>query len=810
MQIIMADLRYTWRRVRRQPGVTIFIILLLAVGMGGLTTVFNPIYATIFTPLPFPQPDQLARIGGNIPMFSSNFGNLENKNEEVIGRIFSNTTPYNQFDEYQIRVPDTGKLLEVTALTVRGNFFETLGVKPLMGYGCGNTENGWVVSHRFWRSELMQKNDVIGSNVLLPDGSSSPHIIGVMPESFRFPYDTDIWMCRSIVFGEGTQFIGRLRPGVSVGWAAEELKTIDTSRTPEDFLGMMVRSGRDGPILESLQIYLYGDQRPMLRMLGVTAALFLLLVCAGVVNILIAQGVKRKQEIATRLIYGATRRDLVFQMLRETLPLVVIGGLAGLWLSEMASAWTWAQMPSLRGGAVYVPVKIAFWASLVMVITLIGGLIPSMYATSLDLNTYLKSATGGGKRMFFTTQELLVGVQLSLALALLIGMGLLIRNIVFNVDVPIGWSSRDIAVVTVQQPGYPGTAIEMADIRYEGLNQDIKRELQAMPEVMTVGMLTPIPFSTDAIRSSRRRTLVSLSKLDLQNGITQEFSAAYSRNSLGVSNLSVSPDGFDVLGIPLVLGRNFTEADATKLNVIGHGSASIINQAFAERLWPGENPIGKTFYQLDVPYEVIGVVRNFHHFPGNRDFTPAKYNPSMVRGQKTKFLIRLRPDVSFQNFQSNLRRQFSGFALDWVDAQPLNKYVKDATVNQRMMLNLLAWFAVLGIVVSGLAVYATAALAAKARTRETGIRMAIGAQASDILKLAFWRGIRAILLGLPFGLFVAWILARVLTGFIVDVNVGDPFAWLISCAILLVIAAVAALIPALRASRINPIDALRE
>ena len=210
------------------------------------------------------------------------------------------------------------------------------------------------------------------------------------------------------------------------------------------------------------QIWLpiYGDQRPMLRMLGTTAILFLALVCAGVVNLLIALGARRKQEIATRLVYGATRGNLIFQLLRETLPLVVIGGIAGWWLSEVSGALMWAQMPALRNGAVAVPVKIAFWAALVMVVTLIGGLIPSLYATSLDLNTYLKSADGG-KRRFLPAQEILVGVQLSLALALLIGVVVLLRSMMFNVDIPIGWASRDIAVVSVIHPrtDFGGTSV---------------------------------------------------------------------------------------------------------------------------------------------------------------------------------------------------------------------------------------------------------------------------------------------------------------------------------------------------------------
>lgn len=197
MQIIPADLRYAWRRARRQPGITLSIIVLLALGMGGITTVFNPIYSTIFTPLPLPQSDQLMRIGGNIPLFRTAAGRFEH--EETLELIFSNIAAYHQY-QAKIHIPDTGKQLTINALLVSEDFWGTLGVKPLMGYDLNRTENGFglIVSHRFWRNELTKRNDAVGSHVLSPDGSPLP-IIGIMPEGFNFPFDTDIWQWKKAV-----------------------------------------------------------------------------------------------------------------------------------------------------------------------------------------------------------------------------------------------------------------------------------------------------------------------------------------------------------------------------------------------------------------------------------------------------------------------------------------------------------------------------------------------------------------------------------------------------------------------------------
>lgn len=211
--------------------------------------------------------------------------------------------------------------------------------------------------------------------------------------------------------------------------------------------------GNAGPAIQSLRTILYGDRRPMLLMLGSVAVLFLLLVCTGVINLLITQGTCRKSEMAIRLIHGATRQNLVFQLLRETLPLVIVGTLAGTWLSAATSAWLLVEFPALHGGEVVLPVKMMFFSTLVLAVTIIGGLTPALYTTGVDLNTYLKSGSNSRRRfgpVSFSMRELLVGIQLSLSLALLTGMGLLVNSLMFHVDVPISWSSGDMLAVRVE------------------------------------------------------------------------------------------------------------------------------------------------------------------------------------------------------------------------------------------------------------------------------------------------------------------------------------------------------------------------
>ena len=824
MRVLWTDLRYAWRRALRQPGVTLAIIALLALGTGGVTAVFTPIYSTLFAPLPFPQPEQLVRIGGDIPLFNIFQSRFEK--EESLERIFSSISAYLTSDQNistisqaRIRIPETGKHKEVYFSLATEDFFETLGVKPLIGSGFSRKENrdGIIISYRLWRDQMMRADDAIGSRISFQMFSGvkplSWTIVGIMPENFDFPGNIDIWQCsrggQPWGVSDATQFIGRLRTGISSGQAAEGLKNID-------FNPAAGITGSGGAVLQPLQTFLFGDQRPLLGILVTAAILFLVLVCAGVVNILIAQGARRKQEIATRLIYGATRRNLIFQLLRETLPLVVIGGLTGWWLSEITSAWLWTQFPMLHGGgtvAVPVPVKMAFLMALMLVVTLLGGLIPSLYATRLNLNTYLKSTVAGGRR-FFSSREFLVGVQLGLALAMLIGMCVMIRSMMFRVDFPAGWSSQNIAVLSTHPlDDVTGMTPDESRARNALSFRDVQSELSAMPEVLSVGYLSPVPFSGEA--ASRSRWPMPVSNTLLPQGQARPSGAP------AAIYAEAGPGEFDVLGIPFIAGRPFTENDVANrvefMNTAGYGrngGVAIINQALAQLLWPEENAVGKIFYDRTSSYfEVVGVVRNYHQTPGSNDFIPTIYTPVTGSDQYFQYqlLVKLRPGTLLNNFQSNVRRRLSGLAVvpTEFDVQPLSEHVKDAMANRRLTLQLLGCFAILGVIVSSLAIYATATAMAAARKREMGIRMAMGAQFWDILRLAFWRGIRSIFVGLPLGLFLAWILSRILSSFLVQVNVDDPLAWIVSCAALLGITIIAVLIPALRATRVNPLDAMR-
>jgi len=800
MKFLWMDLRYAWRAARRSPGVTISIIVMLALGTGGVTAVFNPIYSQVFAPLPFPQPEQLVITGGDVRgLFNVYQSSFENRDE--LDRFFLKLTAYGSWISV-IRIPDTGNFKEVLPVLATEEFFETLGVRPLRGAGFSRNNNNdeIVVSNRFWREELNGADDAVGSQIQMNNAFVS--IVGIMPENFDFPTGTDIWINHKTGRGwrgDALWLMGRLRPGITPGRIEEELRAVN------------------GPALQPLRTVLYGERRPMLLMLGSAAILFLLLVCAGVMNLLVTRGERRKSEMAMRLILGATRRNLVFQLLRETLPLVVAGALAGLWISEIAGMWLHARFPLLRGGEVVVPVKMAFFATLVFAVTIIGGLTPALYVSGVNLNTYLKSGSDAKWRFFsFSVRELLTAAQFGLALALLTGVVLLVNSLITNVDIPITWSSRDMVAVHVDVAAeFPSTGSRDALIRREMFYRDFQDNLSAMPEVAVSGIFVPIPFSAQAVYAGRNMTVrVSKTQSSEQEEIT--------RVTAGYAN----PEGFKMLGITLIAGRFFTPAETANeteflstlrsldrekilaLRDAGFVRAAIINQYLARQLWPEENAVGKIIYDMYAfANEIVGIVQDFHQTVDNKNIVPVIYHPADNMATEQRFLVRLNSGALMQDFRRRLSSLETGMVK--IGVQPHGDVLSKSMANMYMTLQLLGIFALLGITAAGLGVYATTSLMMAAMNREMGIRMAMGAQIWYILHLALWRGTRAIIIGLPLGLFLAWILSRILSGFLFQVKTEDPLAWITSCALLIGITIIAALIPALRASCANPADILR-
>lgn len=800
MNSLLVEWLLKFSKAFRISGDNLLIVILLALGMGGVAAFFMPAYSLLYAPLPFPQPDQLVRVGGSIPLFKASDDSFVNR--ELMGRIFSNITAYVAPANSRIkaRIPDMKKDVDARILQVSEEFFETFGVQPVRGYGFRNKENNEiVVSHRFWQKELLGTDDVIGKTILIRDNAALL-IVGVMPEYFDFPAGTDFWRNANGGWSNDTflrtQFVGRLRSGVSSEQAASYLESLEFEYDPyyaNTFGGI-------GPVLQSLTIVFHGDQFPLILILGTLAGLFLLLVCVGVANYQIARGIRRKSEMALRMAFGATRWRLICQLMYETLPLALMGGAAGLVLAGYADIWLQKQFPTLKGGEVAFPVVIVFFAALVIVVTIVSSLIPAFRTTNVELNTLIKSSSGS-KRRFFSSREVLVGVQLSITLALLIGSGVLVRSMRSQIDSPAAWSPQNKIMVLISTPR-PKSPEERA--RRMMFYQDAQRQLEQAPGVLSVGSLYPVPLTPSAKFVSESIMPSALISKDKPSSVKEENQPL--RECL---QGTVSSNGFDLLGIPLLLGRPFSETETIEQSQTDR--KVIINRTLAEYFWPGENAVGKVFYDgISSWNEIVGVVSDFHLVGNSNIVRPMFFRPAFIDLSNPNFIVKLHPSASLANFQTNARRLLTDLNADvWLEVRTMQEHVLESTTNKRLTLNLITCFALMGIVVSGLGMYATLAWMVSLRTKEIGIRMAVGAKSIDILRLILLRSGRVLLIGFPCGLFGGWVLARELNSVLFQVRPNDPIVWIISCLFLTFIVIVAALVPALRAIRVSPMDALR-
>jgi hypothetical protein len=843
MWSLWMDFCHGWRVFRRAPGVALWTIILLGLGTGGVTALSSPLYWLVLAPLPYPHSEELVRIGGNIPLFDTSTNAFQKR--ERLTPILSHVTAYAPvFFPTRARPSSGGPSEGVAVEGVSPEFFETMGVRPQMGRSlAGESVNASVVvlSDRFWRRELRGARDVIGCPILF---EGHPYVVvGVMPEGFEFPARTDVWAPLGAVFYDvlNVESVGRMHPGLSLAQAAGRLKSIGYTRGDR-------KRGRGGPVLESLQSFLRGDRRPMMWMLWTVSVLFLLLACAGAANLLLARGVRRRPEMVMRLVLGAPRWRLIRQLLTETLVLAAAGALLGVWLSTLAGRWVETRLPELRVPRVFVPSTGPAVLGLALAVTILCGLAPALHATGRDLTSPLKLGSTGIRvsragRRAFTSHEFLAGTQLGLAMVLLIGTSLLLRSLSAMLSVALGFEPQNVAVLRTSLPLLPelteaaenyvqqhhldrskgipakdAEALERAlaparkaeSLRNVLFNREARQRLTALPQVVSVGVLSPAPLTLDA------------EKLHQMVRVCTKVSPAVDSWASGVSCLpgSASANAFDALGIRLLAGRTFSAEDAAGRLPMEVGrpddgraesGVAIINEALARSYWPKENAVGKQFYFGLTPRTVVGVVSNFHQGLFDSNVTPAAYFPSTDTGEENSFVVKLRPGSSLTQLDQDAYRSLLALAPDLPHPafSSLQELKRSASANLRLGLPLLACFSLLGSTVAGLGVYAAAALMAAARTREMGIRIALGATAGQVRRLALWRSVRLALVVLPCGLLAGWGLAHTLSHLLFRVKPSDPITYVASGGLTGVIALVAGLQPALRLGATDPAKSIR-
>jgi hypothetical protein len=834
------DLCGAVRGIKRAPGSAAAMIVLLALGMGGVTALFGPLYSLVLRPLPFPHSERLVRIGGSGLSMDMYANHTFFKNRRSYDPILSGLMAYSVDKD---TLSGGGPTEEIDVATVTQEFFSTLGVQPRLGAGFpvdpkvgydydSSDIPGVVVSDQLWRTRLQSTRDLSKSFITL--GGTRFAVLGVMPPSYDFPSGVQVWNAGHLPLENIIQ-VGRLRPVVSMMQAQAGLKVLNIRDTRS--------SGGSNPTVESLHDFLLGDRKPLLWILSAVSLLFLALACAGVANLLLARGVRRRPEMVMRAVLGAERGRLIRQLLAETLLLAAAGGVLGLAFSAVAWHGLQSLVPEIMQDAgSFSPATIALVIALTLVVTILCGVAPAFHATGADLNSSLKAGTNSlsgatSRRRFFTAHELFAGGQLVLAMILLISTGLLLRSMAARLNYPLGFQPKNVAVVHValpyppaaravndnywkQHPGGPRThaAEEEFQQATESTNEAVvaqkelfyreaTRRLTETPGVVSVAVMDPPPFTKGTYD-----ILFGLGESDhLVGGEKHPRMVAWGLRR------EVSVGALPLMGIHLLAGRDFQPSDIPspddwKILDYHHydkmprsTQAVIVNESFAHSAWPNQNPLGKTF-KYGFPETVVGVVADIHESRENPKILPTLYEPyttSTTFGGEVTFLVKLRPGTKLASL-------IKALPPSDVDAAPPTALpLEESLGSLRIALALLSCFSVLGIVVAGLGVYATATLMAASRTRETGIRIALGASAEQVGWLTLWRSVRMALLALPLGALGAWGLGLGLKHWLFQVGVTDPASYLISAAILLAISLASGLKPAIQAATTDPSTAIR-
>jgi putative ABC transport system permease protein len=808
MTNIWQDIRYGWRMLWKSPGFTLIALLTVALGIGANTALFSVVNAVLLRPLPVAQPGALVNLWGTNPQGgepreSASFLNFADWRDQ--SHVFASVAAYtNTFAT--LTGHDTPEAID--GLSVSPELFQTLALQPIVGraFTAQDTQadnSPIVISQELWQRRFASRSDIVGQAITL-DGQPRT-VVGVLPAGFRFPFDAvsgkDFWTPLdpndelNVKRGVGyLNVIARLKPGVTLQQAQAELDTI-AHRLAEQYPEH--NTGRGVQLVSTYEEVVGGVRTALLVLLG-AVGFVLLIACANVANLLLARATRRQREIAVRSALGATRWRVVRQLLTESLLLSLAGGVGGLllalWGVDVLRSALPEDVPRVREIALDGRV-LAFTLGVAVVTGLIFGLAPALAATRLDVNEALKESgrdAGGWRRN--RVRSFLVVAEVALSLVLLVGAGLLLKSFVRLREINPGFKPEPVLTYSVALPtAQYGTPAEQTRFFQQLLTQTA-----SAPGVNATGAIFPLPFSGDNARGN----------------FEIEGQPANQGDAPSALSYIISPDYLRALDIPLRKGRGFSERDtASAPRVV------LINETLARRYFAGTDPIGRhlvvsSIADLDKPAtcEIVGVVGDVKHDGLDAEPEAEYYLPYqqstlpfmtlVVRGMNDK------PTALAANARAAVAQLDKDLPL--TDVKPMSDWLAASVAPRRFNMLLLGGFALLALCLATVGIYGVMAYAVAQRTHEIGIRIALGAQARDVLRLVVGQGMLLTLIGLGVGLAGAFALTRVLATLLFNVKPTDPLVFAGVTLLLALVALVACYIPARRATRVDPMIALRQ
>jgi predicted permease len=804
MGTVWQDLRYSLRMFRQSPGFTAVVILSLALGIGANTAIFSLTSAVLLKVLPFREPDRLvmlwedASFAGfprNTPS-PANLADWKAQSESFEGMAALSIRSFN--------LTDGGEPLRLEARAVTADFFPVLGVNPALGRAFTPDEdrpgggNVAVISHALWQGRYGGEPNIVGRDILL--NGEKRTVVGVMPARFQFLDEVDVWVPLALSPQEwanrGRHYltvVARLKPGVTLERANADLRTV-MARIRRDHPD---EAGRTDAYALALDEQVTGGVSKQIVLLLVAVGFVLLIACANIANLLLSRAAARGREIAVRLALGAERGRIIRQLLTESLLLAVIGGASGL----LFAAWSFAFLRQL------IPAEMALTTSLELDAQTLGftlgvsilagllfGLAPALQAARSDINEALKQGGGragtsaGSRRL----RSAFVVAQVALSLMLLVGAGLLIQTLY---RLHSQYSTLRPASVLTLRTELPRTKYREHAARVAFYNNVLER-VRRLPGVASAGYTTSVPLvwkgGTSGFMPEGRQPLPGLS---------------YDAN-----HRQVSADYLQTMGIPLRQGRYIEERDGEQSLPV-----AVVNETMARQYWPGEDPVGKrfSFGEKDDPWiTVVGVVADVRQMGLDEPVKAEMYLPFKQVGYIAFYAPRelvIRAAVDPTSLVAAVRREVQ--AVD--PQQPVSHVRTMAEIlgvesgEQRIAMMLLAAFAALALLLASLGIYGVLAYFVAQHTPEIGIRMALGAARGDILALVLRKGMGMALVGVAVGLGGAFALTRLMQSLLFGVSASDPLTFAGVALLLVAVALVACLIPARRATRVDPMVALR-
>ncbi len=792
----------------KSPGFTLVALLALALGIGANTFIFSVVNALLLRPLPFPDSDRITSILAKDPdtgtLYSSyslpNFEDIRDRNQ-----VFEHVAALNMSTEF-LRSGEEPERLR--GAYVSAELFPLLGVKPLIGRTFSSDEersgsgNFIVISYDLWQRRFNGDPKII--NQLLVIGSRPTTVLGVMPEGFKFPVGArlvDFWMplISSIPPGaraaRGAVYLGlfaRLKPNVSLAQAQAEMNLIANNlatQYPAANTGLNI-------VPVSTHERLVGKIRPALLVLLGAVALVLLIACANVANLLLARASVRQKEIAIRTAIGATRWRVVRQLLTESLLLSILGGGAGVllafWAIELLISSNPANLPRVAeiGLDKYV---LMFTIGLTTVTGLFFGLAPALQASRTDLNESMKDgmreSSGGIKRN--RTRSALVISEIALSLILLVGATLLFQSLRRVLAISPGFEPANVltADVSVSTAKYPEPAQRAAFYR-EALER-----IATLPGVESAGIVYPLPLGG----SFESYTFDIAGQPPFPPG--QQPSA---------DRRIISPDYFRTMSTPLRKGRTFGIHDQATAPAV-----MIVNDSFARRFFPGEEVIGKRIIpgegRQPVTREIVGVVGDVRHEGLDVEPTPEYYIPYEQASVDDMTVVARTTGGNPTSIATPLRDVIRGMDKEQpvYNIRPMTQLLDESVAQRRFNMVLLGGFALLALVLAGIGIYGVMSYSVAQRTREIGVRIALGAQSGDVLKMVLTQALGLTAVGLTLGLIGAFALTRFLVTLLFEVKPTDLRTFAGVSIVLGAVAITACLIPARRATKVDPLVALR-